>query len=284
MRKTDYAADDIRFAYANRVYLRWQIYRGRKSEPLTRLDCATMRALTAKYAIHILECETDETEARLLVSLQPGESVSAAEGKLKGQAAKWLRQESGDRFARGYFACTSGKSTSNQIDAYLQSQAEHHGYANRVQPPVFVKTFGETPDDNARLQPPHAVAYLRYHIVVATWRRRGIFGAQAGDRVSQSWQSLEAIHCFRLLKVSFVADHVHMALRVHPRVVPARIVAILMKAAQDVIWSEFAADAIQASVERLWQPSAYVGGFGDLATPQIAAYIHRWREGDSRSN
>jgi len=110
--------------------------------------------------------------------------------------------------------------------------------------------------------------------VLATWHRRGVFGAKAGAAVTRVWRELEQRFRFALLKVSFVPDHVHVALRVHPVVARTNWSFELMNAAQALVWSEFSADAIQARVERLWQPSAYIGSFGDLATPQVEAYLH----------
>jgi hypothetical protein len=44
------------------------------------------------------------------------------------------------------------------------------------------------------------------------------------------------------------------------------------------MWRDFQSDVIQARLERLWQPALYVGSFGDLATPQIAAYLRGRRD------
>jgi REP element-mobilizing transposase RayT len=197
-------------------------------------------------------------------------------GKLKGQAAKWLRRQSGERLARGYFACTAGKSTASQVDGYLSTQGEHHGYAHRARPPAYVQTFTLTAVDDERLQPPNAQALLRYHLVLSSWRRHGVFGDVSGPAISRAWRSLEVEHKFALLKVSFVADHVHLAVRVHPTIAPASLVVELMNAAQRIMWRDFMADVIQARVERLWQPAAYIGSFGELATPQLEAYLRRW--------
>lgn len=274
LKPTDYCVDDVRFAYCYHVYFRWRTHRGRPSGHLNGLNRATADELVAKYDIRILECETDKDEVRLLVSLRPGDAVSVAEGKVKGQAAKWLRQQSGERFGRGYFACTAGKSTSEKLDDYLASQGEHHGYANRV-PPVFVRSYAI--GDDARLQSPHSVATLRFHFVLTTWRRRGVFGSRSAAAIANVWQSLEGEHRFALLKLSFVPDHVHVAIRVHPNVVPSQLAADLMNAAQSIVWRDFSGDAIQAGIERLWQPSSYIGSFGTLATPQVVSYVRRWR-------
>ena len=81
-------------------------------------------------------------------------------------------------------------------------------------------------------------------------------------------------------KVSFVPDHVHLAVRTHPTQSPGAIIVALMNAAQELMWTEFADSVIQARVERLWQPGAYLGSYGDLESAKIAAYVRRWEEAE----
>jgi REP element-mobilizing transposase RayT len=165
----------------------------------------------------------------------------------------------------------------------VKAQGDHHGYASQIRPPLHVETFETLPGDETRLQSPHARTRLRFHVVLATWRRQGVFGAQAGAAIARAWRDLEQTSRFALLKVSFVPDHVHIALNVHPVVAPGPLVVELMNAAQLVIWRDFSGDAIQARIERLWQPSAYVGSYGDLATPQFQAYLRSHRSGESEA-
>ncbi|MCI0464988.1 MAG: transposase, partial [Gemmataceae bacterium] len=217
-----------------------------------------------------------------LVSLQPHEAGAAAASKLKGQASKWLRQalhreQPANLFSKGYFACTTGKSTQEQVHAYLDRQAEHHGYADRVVVPVYVESPPPLAADEARVRPQHAWTVLRFHLVLTVWRRRGVFGGEEGQAVAARWRQLQATERFVLQKVSFLPDHVHLAVRVHLSVVPAELVVALMNTAQQVVYEGFPRSVIRAGVERLWQPSAYVGSFGDLATPQVQAYLRSWK-------
>ena len=73
--------------------------------------------------------------------------------------------------------------------------------------------------------------------------------------------------------MSFVPDHVHIALRNHPAVSPAAIAAVLMNTAQAVMQEEL----IEAGVNRLWMNSAYVGAYGDLSNAQIRKFMEKWR-------
>jgi REP element-mobilizing transposase RayT len=49
-----------------------------------------------------------------------------------------------------------------------------------------------------------------------------------------------------------------------------------MNASQRLLFEQFAREVIRSRVERLWQPSAYIGSFGELASPQIQQYIRNW--------
>jgi len=84
-----------------------------------------------------------------------------------------------------------------------------------------------------------------------------------------------------MLKVSFVPDHVHMALRLHPSVSPAELIVDLMNLGQEFMWEHFEEAVVRAGIERLWQPSAYLGSFGDLESTKISKYIQQWRERES---
>lgn len=276
MRLVPYTSDELAFAYVYHVYLRWQTHRRHQVSALAELDATVLDQLASPYGIHLLACEAMPTESRILISLRPNEAVATAVSKLKGQTAKWVNERSGGRLARGYFGCTSGKSASAAIEAYLAAQSHHHGYSQRLLPPVFVKTFERPMGDETRLESPHAKTLLRFHIVLTTWWRRGTFRAESGQAVSERWRTLEESERFALLKVSCLPDHVHLAVRTHPSVVPGELVAALMNAAQEVVWERFADDAIPARAERLFQPSAYLSSFGDLATPQIEAYLRAW--------
>jgi len=174
--------------------------------------------------------------------------------------------------SKGYFACTTGKTRSRVVERYLSLQGEHHGYANRVLPLIFVDQYQLSAEDKQRISPQHAMVIAKFHLVFSTTWRRGIFGSAQGRRIARVWLKIQQELRIALIKVSFVPDHVHVALRSHPSVSPASIAAGLMNSAQQVVVREM----IQARVNRLWMNSAYVGSYGDLSSAQIRKFIERW--------
>ena len=141
---------------------------------------------------------------------------------------------------------------------------------------MYVESFHLTPEDEGRLNAKHACTLIQFHFVLGTWKRRGVFGSQEGRAIATAWQRLQAKNQFALLKVSFLPDHVHLAVRSHPAVSPAKLVVIFMNVGQQVMFEHCPDAVISARLERLWQPSAYMGSYGSLATPQIQRYMQNW--------
>lgn len=275
-----YQPHELRFAFCYRLYLRWRTHRGIPHSFLTKLERAVLDDLLRAYDIRVLQCASSETDVLCIASLRPAETISGCASKLKGRVSKWLREglhleQPMDLLSKGYFGCTIGKSRSRTVENYLSTQAEHHGYDRRQLPPVFVDQYHLSAEDKMRISAKHAVVVAQFHLVLSTLSRRGILGSQEGRRIASEWRRLQNQLRVALLKVSFVPDHVHVAFRAHPAVSPANIAAALMNSAQEVVQREM----IYAGLDRLWEPGAYLGSYGDLASAQIRKYIEDWRSG-----
>jgi putative transposase len=273
-----YTRDELKFAYTYRVYLRWQTYRLRHVAGTHKLSRSDVRVIGAKYGIRILRAEWDDTDFIVMASLKPTETVSACASKLKGQLSKRLREfadTDAPILGKGYFACTLGENTEDAVEKYLARQDAHHGYANRVRSPVL--TITPNPEAN-HLQPAHARAYVHLHVVLVTWGRKGVFASPESRPVFEHWESLQEAKRFVIRKASFLPDHVHLAIQIHPSVNPSALVTDLMNAAQDLMHHELPESLIRAGVDRLWQPSAYFGSFGQLREGELRKYLDDWRD------
>jgi len=278
MKLRPYTLDELTFAFSYQLYLRWHTHRSRPLQALTSLTEHDIAPLAGEYGIKVLECATGQTEILLLVGLRTSDSASACVSKIKGQISKHLRKAEGidqptNMLGTGYFACTSGKGTKHAIAGYLAAQAKHHGYANRAVPPVFEQAFSLSPEDETRLQSGHAQTILQFHLCLASSGRNGIFGSESGPSIAECWRGIEGEQKFKLTKVSFVPDHVHVAVRIHPSVAPANLVVELMNEAQALMSGEFREHMIQAGQNRLWEASAYVGSYGDISLMKIKGYM-----------
>ena len=278
MRIQAYTSDELRFAYMYHVYYRWQSWRGKPIEVLAELHRAALQKMADEFDIHVLEMKANSTDVTCLSSVRPCDSVSVVASKLKGRLSKWIGQrrclESPVQSLKaGYFAVTSGKSTTEQVEKYLNTQATHHGYQFHARPPVYVKQWQGSDSLPDFLAVTHAETVLRFHFVLAATNRQGIFDAEAAASVASRWRESEQSHRFVLRKVSFLPDHVHVAVRLHPTVAPGELILHLMNASQELVFNQFSRLVVEAKVERLWQPSAYLGSHGNLASPMIGQYI-----------
>jgi putative transposase len=276
-----YRLEELQFAYCNRVFLRAYTHRRKPIQSLAHMNLDGLRALLEPYNIHVLELATTPTAVQAILSLLPSESASIAVSKVKGRISKWISSNIGSSeksLGRGYFAATVGQSTTDVIDAYLEKQSEHHGYNNRARPPVWVQRIPQTQAVQSRLSTDHACTALRYHLVLATKFRQGVFTDEASRLLTEFW--VGRADKVAIEKVSFLPDHVHVAVAIHPVVAPSELALALMNCSQELMWDRFPSLIIQAKIDRLWQPSAYIGSFGDLNSNAVASYMSNWMRSD----
>jgi len=281
MFRQPYTLEELHFAYAYHLYVRWHTHRWQPSPAIPLLTQPVLQSLLDRHGIRVLNVQTDPRELVTVASLKLTDSAAAAVSKIKGTVSKWLREQTASEapklLGEGYFACTSGNSTRDKVEAYLSKQGTHHGYAQRTIAPVYEQQFDCADAVDDRLQPRHARAVLRFHVVLASMHRKGVFGRESGPRIAETWQSLGAEEKFFVEKVSFVPDHVHVAVRLHPSVKPAALVVELLNSAEALMHREFPEHLIAMGAERLWQPSAYVGAYGDVTSGVVKKYIENWR-------
>src|SRR5437763_9766842 len=140
---------------------------------------AALNEICQRHEFHLLESKVDGDNVRLLISLRPADSVSAAIRILKGNSSHALAAAFDLKppvWGRGYLAKSVGRVRKAAVKRYIDGQSEHHGYASRILPAVY-RFRAEHP---AILRTDHASFDLSHHLVFATRRRAGIFGSLEG--------------------------------------------------------------------------------------------------------
>jgi putative transposase len=137
--------------------------------------------VSTREKYHLLETDIAKDNVRLLISLNPTQSVSQAVKLLKGNVSRQFGLTFGDHlnahgarsvWGKGYFARSSGKVNLTQARKYVDLQVVQHGYrgewtrALKFRNPEF-----KSPD--FRLE--HSLCMLDYHLVVATQNRLPLF-------------------------------------------------------------------------------------------------------------
>ena len=98
--------------------------------------------------------------------------------------------------------------------------------------------------------------------------RIGFHVKPEAEATANCWRQIQKQHPIFIEKVSFVPDHVHLAVQIHPSFSPAAAVVALMNAAQELMWKDFEDSVVRSRAQRLWQPGAYVGSYGSWNRPK----------------
>src|SRR5204863_6089943 len=126
---------------------------------------------------------------RCLLSLKPAQRISDIVRILKGESSPASRF-----WQAGYLAKTVGSVQIEKVKRYIQSQSQHHGYAERTLPPVY-RFRAQSP---VPLTAPHATFDLSYHLVFSTRYRKSVFGAALGEQLTSYWLKVASVRSFAI--------------------------------------------------------------------------------------
>jgi REP-associated tyrosine transposase len=171
-------------------------------------------------------------------------------------------------WADGFLARGVGRARIGAVKRYLDTQPEHHGYAQRALPPVYRY---ETKSPVA-LAAAHSVFDLNHHVVLATPYRRGILGSEIGKALVCYWLRVAEKKGFAVDRATVVPDHVHLLVRIVPKMSIEECVLTLLNNSHH--WFGRHHTRLLADGQ-LWQPSAYAGTSGKVATALVKYFLDR---------
>jgi putative transposase len=266
----------LTWAYQLHYYLCFRTHRRKQIFDFTEAQeklAALLSEIAGNHDYHLLDHHTDSDQLRCLFSLQPSQAVAKVVQTLKCNSARELAREfafSTPLWASGYAARSSGSVRTSAVRAYLEKQAEHHGYANRVLPPVY-KYRAKTP---AILSTNQACFDLTHHLVFCTRRRIGVFTSTVGAALTDYWLRVAAEREFAIDQVSIVPDHLHVIVRIVPRVSIEEVALSLLNNGQYFMGKRYPQLLLASGMDQLWNASAYAGTCGDLTTGLILKWLN----------
>jgi putative transposase len=267
--------DTIRWAYQLHYYLCFRTRRSRsvfiKSEHVEALDAA-LHEICERHEYHLLQSKVYPDHLRCLLSLRPAQAISKVIQTLKANSARIFGVQfslAPPLWGRGYLARSVGRVRIGVVKEYISGQSEHHGYDKRVRPPVS-RYASEKP---VELSAEHGAFDLNHHLVFATRRRRGVFDSDLGEALIQYWHRVAAARGFTIDRVTIVPDHMHLVLRIAPKMSIEECALSLLNNGQYFVGQHAPEALIQAKIEQLWQASAYVGTTGKITTALLKAFL-----------
>lgn len=265
----------LRWAYQLHYYLCFRTHRRRVSFADAHQAEALTSALTEicqRHDYHLLESQPYPDHLRCLLSLRPEQAISSVVQTVKANASRAVSVQlglTGPVWARGYLARSVGRVPLAVVKEYLLQQAQHHGYSARHLPPVYRYRATAL----VRLTAQHASFDLHHHLVFATRYRRGIFSSRMGAALAQYWLKVAAKHGFAIDQITVVPDHVHLLVRIVPKLSIADCALALLNNGQHFIGKNYPKALVEAGVEQLWQASAYAGTRGPYTTALIKTWL-----------
>ena len=261
----------LTWAYQLHYYLCFRTHRRKQlfTSPNTEKRLADLiTEIATNHDYHLLDHQTYPNQLRCLLSLRPSQAVAKVVQILKCNSARELPFPK-PLWASGYAARSSGRVRISAVRAYLEKQATHHGYANRVLPPVF-KYRAKTP---VVLSADHSSFDLSHHLVLSTKHRKGVFTSTVGEALSQYWLGVAARREFAIDQISIVPDHLHMIVRIVPKKSIEEVALSLMNNGQYFMGKHHPELLLACGMDQLWNTSAYVGTCGDLTTGLIQKWL-----------
>jgi putative transposase len=266
---------EISWAYQLHYHICFRTHRRKTVFDDQSRIAALSRALTDLCEIndfHLLEKDYQPEHVQLALSLRPSQLISDALKRLKGRSSAAICAGFGltpPLWARGYLARSVGGVRVEAVKRYLASQVEHHGYSKRVLPPIF--RFKATEPEV--LATAHASFNLTHHFVLATRFRRGVFDSTTGKALVNYWIKVAARRGFAIDQVTVLPDHVHLLVRITPKISVEQVGLSLMNNGQYFVAKHFPLTLVEAKIDPLWQASAYVGTCGELTTALLKAFL-----------
>ena len=266
---------ELAWAYRLHYYIcfrtRWrrsQFESGDRTASLER----HLAAVCENHSYHLLKHKTYPDHIRCLISLRPDHSISKVVNTLKSNVSRQFSADFGltpPLWATGHLARSIGRVNIQVVKQYLLDQAEHHGYASRVNPPVF-KYRASNP---LPLTAKHAVFDLTHHLVLATRYRRGVFSRTLGGDLIEYWLRVASTRGFAIDQATVLPDHVHLLLRLTSKMSIEQCTLCLMNNSQHWMGTRHGRALVLAGIDQLWQPSAYAGTCGKVTTAQVKAFL-----------
>ena len=98
-------------------------------------------------------------------------------------------------------------------------------------------------------------------------------GATIGESLTEYWLQVAAKRNFALDQISIVPDHIHMIVRIVPKMSIEEVALSLMNNGQYFIGERYPELLIRNSMTQLWNPSAYAGTCGEISTGLIMKWL-----------
>lgn len=258
-----YTADDINSAFHLRYgWTGWPSSSTFPDEPHEEF----FEKLTEAWetdGIRLLEYDWTPKQLQFLTSVTPEVAPVTFTARMKGRLDYALRKaEMPTKFNRTFAMRTVGENRRDEVEQYIGRQVQKEGFAD----PKFEEfleeftTVNESVDLSSRVETKSGRYWYNLHVVL-TVRDRSRITDREGLSTLYDWSlNVAEVKGYRISALSVMPDHLHLALGGNVEHSPEEIALSFMNNL-----------AYQFGHMALWQPSFYVGSFGEYDMGAVAA-------------
>jgi REP element-mobilizing transposase RayT len=158
---------------------------------------------------HLLDSALAADHLRVLISLQPDQTVSDTIRMLKGNLQNQFRKQLNvkDLWAKGYFARSSGSVDLERVRNYVDIQVSHHGFSGEWTKPL---KFRNPAFKSPAFSFDHSVSLLNYHYVFVTQDRRSVFDEAIAPKLFDYVLEIGKKDLFAVDRIGILPDHLHL--------------------------------------------------------------------------
>lgn len=202
-----------------------------------------------------LDIQWSPTKITILISAKPTVSPIFMAQSLKGRLYNGLRHNNTPtRFSRKFSVTTVGQTRRHEVEAYIERQVQRSDFASspfKARLSAFTTTIPQVD-----LSTPSQTCSSRYwynlHLVLVVDGRFRISDDERLNDLHQGTLRIAKVKRDRISTISVMPDHLHVALRPN-----------IERSPEDTALSYMNNLGHLLGVKALWQPSYYVGTFGE---------------------
>jgi putative transposase len=233
---------------------------------------------------HILELDVEEHWARLLISLKPSDSpaksvqtIKANSSRLLFEAFPEIEREIGRRslWSRGYYVRGVGDVSNRVVLEYIAGQKEHHEVelGNSVHLVDFARP---NPEVFLDLRPfSHCMAEYNCHFVCCPVGHVGAIDGKFAKPLIAYILRVAEIREFEVIRVSVLADHVHLFAALKPHHAPEHLALTLMNNTSHWFRQHNLGVFKVWDIPGFWTSSAFLRTAGAATTNQVRNHLKR---------
>ena len=260
-------------AYQLRYYLMFKTQFLRPSLTGTEaLVSDVLAEVCGRQQYHLLDSALAADHLRVLISLQPDQTVSDTIRMLKGNLQNEFRKQLNlrDLWAKGHFARSSGSVDLERVRKYVDSQVSHHGFSGEWTKPLKFK--------NPSFKSPafsfdHSVSLLNYHYVFVTQDRRAVFDEAIAPRLFDHLLEVGKLHLFAVDRIGILPDHMHLLIEGVPSKSAEEYALAVLNDTANFMEQNYHSVLKGTDAWNVWQPSYYVGTVGEYTSAQVSSFL-----------